>query len=74
MLRRTRAPAPSDCSMARKACRIARGTDMLEGVLEVKKEGGVKGRLFKRPGELEVVGGEVWSAAVAKKRLRRGVD
>jgi hypothetical protein len=29
--RRTRAPTPSDCSVAWKARRIARGIDMIEG-------------------------------------------
>ncbi len=41
--RRTRAPAPSDCSMARKAWRIARGTVMFVGLLEAKKVGGTRG-------------------------------
>ena len=42
--RRTRAPAPSDCSMAKKAWRIARGIDMFVGLLGVKKVGGMRGR------------------------------
>lgn len=32
MERRTRAPAPSACSMARKTLRMARGMDMAEGI------------------------------------------
>ena len=48
--RRTRAPAPSDCSMARKAWRIARGTDMFAGLEGAKKEGGVN----ERPRKAEV--------------------
>lgn len=37
MERRTRAPAPSTCSIARKTLRIARAVDMLDicGVIEV---------------------------------------
>ena len=42
--RRTRAPAPSDCSMARKSWRIARGTDIFADFLAAKKVGGVKRR------------------------------
>lgn len=41
--RRTRAPAPSDCSMARKACLICRGTVMLAGFAGAKKVGGTRG-------------------------------
>ncbi len=44
MERRTRAPAPSDCSMARKACLMARGTVMLAGLSEAKKVAGIRGR------------------------------
>ena len=47
---------------------------MLKGLLEVEKEEGVKGRLLKTLEELEAVGGEVWLAGVAKRRLRRGVS
>lgn len=41
---RTLAPTPSDCSIARKTCRIARGTVMLAGFDDAKKAGGVKRR------------------------------
>ena len=41
--RRTRAPAPSDCSIAKKAWRIARGTVMFVGLLGAKKVGGTRG-------------------------------
>lgn len=34
---------PSDCSMARKTWRIARGADMFAGLCDAKKKGGVKG-------------------------------
>ena len=51
--RRTRAPAPSDCSMARKAWRIARGTVMFVGLLEEKKLGGTRGSPMKKDVELE---------------------
>lgn len=47
--RRTRAPAPSDCSIARKAWRIVRDIDMLPVVAGAKKEGAVKGRLKVDP-------------------------
>lgn len=43
--RRTRAPAPSACSTARNAWRIARGTDMFADFDGAKTEGDVKGRL-----------------------------
>jgi hypothetical protein len=43
MDRRTRAPAPSDCEMARKDCRIARGIDMFEGALRDGSAGGTTG-------------------------------
>ena len=44
--RRTRAPAPSDCSMARKACLIWRGVVMLVGLMgESMTEG--KGLMLK---------------------------
>lgn len=36
---------PSDCSMARKTWRIARGADMFAGLCDAKKEGGVNGRV-----------------------------
>ena len=41
---RTLAPTPSDCSIARKTCRKARGTVMLAGFEGAKKAGGVKCR------------------------------
>ena len=45
MERRTLAPTPSDCSMARKACRIARETDISEIVdAALSKDGGITGR------------------------------
>ena len=50
--RRTRAPAPSDCSIAKKAWRIARGIDMFVGLLGAKKVGGMRGRP-KKEVELE---------------------
>ena len=49
--RRTRAPAPSDCSTARKAWRMALGTLMLAGLEDAKNVGGMRGRSKK-----EVVG------------------
>ena len=45
IVRRTRAPMPSDCSMARKTWRIARGADMFAGLCDAKKEGGANGRV-----------------------------
>ena len=45
IVRRTRAPMPSDCSMAKKTWRIARGADMFAGLCNAKKEGGVKGKV-----------------------------
>lgn len=36
---------PSDCSMAKKTWRIARGADMFAGLCNAKKEGGVKGKV-----------------------------
>jgi len=41
--RRTRAPAPSACSTARNAWRIARGMDMFADFDGAKKEGDVNG-------------------------------
>ena len=38
--RRTRAPAPSACSMARKALRITRGTDIFEVIVGSGMRGG----------------------------------
>lgn len=43
--RRTRAPAPSACSIARKAWRMARGMDIFADFDGAKKDGGVNGRL-----------------------------
>lgn len=51
IVRRTRAPIPSNCSMARKTWRIARGADMFAGLCDAKKNGGVKGMV--RRGERE---------------------
>lgn len=48
IVRRTRAPLPSDCSMARKTWRIARGIDMFAGLWDAKKKGGTKGRVERR--------------------------
>lgn len=39
---------PSDCSMAKKTWRIARGTDMFAGLCDAKKKGGIKGRVERR--------------------------
>ena len=50
--RRTRAPAPSDCSIAKKAWRIVRGIDMFVGLLGAKNVGGMRGRP-KKEVELE---------------------
>lgn len=69
MERRTRAPAPSDCSIARKAWRMARGTDMFAGLEGAKMEGGVEDRLGKAGvEEFEVV----WFLEVVS-RFRKGV-
>ena len=51
--RRTRAPAPSDCSIARKAWRMARGTLMFVGLLGAKKVGGMSGSPKYEDGELD---------------------
>lgn len=51
--RRTRAPAPSDCSIARKAWRIARGRLMFVGLSGAKNVGGTRGSP-KKEVELEV--------------------
>ena len=48
MERLTRAPAPSDCSIARNACLIFRATVMFAGLEGAKKVGGTSGRPKKR--------------------------
>ena len=58
--RRTRAPAPSDCSIARKAWRMVLGTLMFAGLEGAKNVGGMRGRPKKEvvglaAGEFEVV-------------------
>lgn len=47
--RRTRAPAPSACSTARKALRIARGTDIFDLIV-----GGMRGRPSNIVGFMDV--------------------
>ena len=42
--RRTRAPAPSDCSMARNACLIPLGTVIFAGLFGAKKVGDMRVR------------------------------
>ena len=51
--RRTRAPTPSDCSIARNDWRIALGTVIFVGFCGAKKVGGTSGRP-KKDVELEV--------------------
>ena len=72
MERRTRAPAPSDCSMARKAWRMARGTDMLAGWEGAKKEGGVKDRP-RNAGMEEFEEDEVLWLLLVVNRFNKGV-
>lgn len=68
---RTLAPAPSDCSMARNACRIPRGTLMLAGLFGAKNVGGTSGRPKN-----EVVGlgaGELEVLCTAGKKFVNGI-
>ena len=51
--RRTRAPAPSDCSIAKKAWRIARGTVIFVGLFRAKNVGGTSGSPKKEDVESE---------------------
>ena len=73
--RRTRAPAPSDCSIARKAWRIARGMDMFVGLLGAKNVGGTSGRPKKEAGGLDdgLGEGSVMEAWVRKRKGASGV-
>lgn len=77
MERRTRAPAPSDCSMAKKALRIARGTDILAG-FEV-----VVGRMNGSPSNMFAAAVVLWrldfstSASIStweRRKARNTID
>ena len=71
--RRTRAPAPSDCSIAKKAWRIARGIDMFVGLLGAKSVGGMRGRP-KKEEELEdaLIEGLLDGVGVADRKFTSG--
>ena len=73
--RRTRAPAPSDCSVARKARAMARGTVMFAGLVGAKEVGGMKGRPKKVVlGLLEEARRESRSVVMILAAVRKSVN